>query len=146
MCGYNYYNKDEQSIQFVLQGADCEILVKLVDVVSVNAKLDMNFDDFFKNDGPTRFIDNMAAYLGIDPSKIKIAKIVPGSVIIDFVIIPAEKPDTAADEPEPMIVNSQETADKVEEAKASGDTDSPYSNVISDEITEDEFYEAEKAQ
>jgi len=130
----------------VLQGADCELLVKLVDVVSVNAKLDMNFDDFFNNDGPTRFIDNMAAYLGIDPSKIKIAKIVPGSVIIDFVIIPVEKPDTAADEPEPVIVNSQETADKVEEAKASGDTDSPYNNVISDEIAEDESYEAEKAQ
>lgn len=127
-------------------GADCELLIKLVDVVSVNAKLDMNFDDFFKNDGPTRFIDNMAAYLGIDPSKIKIAKIVPGSVIIDFIVIPTEKPDAAADEPEPLIVNSPETAAKVEEAKSSGDTNSPYSNVISDEATPAESYEEEKAQ
>jgi len=137
---------DEQSIQFVLMGADCELLIKLVDVVSVNAKLDMNFDDFFKNDGPTRFIDNMAAYLGIAPSKIKIAKIVPGSVIVDFVVIPSEKPDAAADEPEPLIVNTPETAAKVEEANANGDTNSPYNKVVSDEITPAENYEEEKAQ
>lgn len=136
---------DEQSIQFVLMGADCELLIKLVDVVSVNAKLDMNFDDFFKNEGPTRFIDNLTAYLGIEPSKMKIAKIVPGSVIIDFAVIPVEKPDAAADEPEPLIINSQETADLVEEAKKSGDTDSPYSNVTTDEVSEPSF-EEDKAQ
>lgn len=129
----------------MLMGEDCELLIKLVDVVAVNAKLEMSFDEFFKTDGPTRFIDNVAAVLNIEPSKIKIAKIAEGSVIIDFFVIPVEMPDAAADEPEPLIVSDEETAELVKEAKASGDTESPYSNVVTDEVPEPSL-EEEKAQ
>lgn len=94
-------------------GEGCEILIKLVDIVVVNAKLEIDYDSFFATDGPTNFIDNMAAFLGIDPSKIKIAKITQGSVIIDFVVIPFEIEDAAADSPEPVVVNSEEEEQEI---------------------------------
>lgn len=92
---------------------ECELLIKLIDVVQVSAKILMDFKEFFDTDGPTRFIDNLSSFLNIDPSKIKIAKITQGSVIIDFVIIPFEEEDSKSDEQEPIIVNSEQTADEM---------------------------------
>lgn len=92
---------------------ECELLIKLIDVVQVNAKIQMDFKDFFQTDGPTRFIDNLSVFLNIDPSQIKIAKITEGSVIIDFVIIPFEQEDSKSDEEEPIIFNSEQTANEM---------------------------------
>ena len=116
-------------------GEDCELLVKLVDVVKVNSKLDMDFDEFFATDGPTNFIDNMAAFLGIDPSKIKIAKITEGSVIIDFVIIPFEFEDVSSDAPEPIVVNSAEDAESLSD---SDESDSVVKDVVIEEVSIEE--------
>lgn len=115
-------------------GNECELLVKLVDVVLVNTKLEMDFDTFFATDGPTNFIDNMAVFLGIDPSKIKIAKITQGSVIIDFVVIPFEVADVASDRPDLVIVNSAEAAESLENSDSTDD-------VVYDEVEEEMSYE-----
>jgi len=104
---------------------ECELLIKQVDVVAVNAKIEMDFDQFFSTDGPTRFIDNMAAFLNIDPSKLKIAKIQKGSVIIDFLIISNEKEDASSEAPEPNIVANQEDADKAKDTDDNFVTDEP---------------------
>lgn len=53
----------------------------------------------------------MASFLNIDPSKIKIAKVTPGSVIIDFFIIPFEQPDTPASTPDPVTITTQEQSE-----------------------------------
>lgn len=111
-------------------GEDCELLIKLVEIVQVNSKLEMDFIEFFATDGPTNFIDNMAAFLNIDPSKIKIAKITEGSVIIDFVIIPFEVEDVLSDAPDPIIVNSAEDMESINESEDSA-------NIVTDNVQEE---------
>jgi len=44
--------------------------------------MEMDINDFYKDDGPTLFIDRIAAFLGIPPNKMRIVSIVEGSVII----------------------------------------------------------------
>jgi hypothetical protein len=44
--------------------------------------MEMNIDDFYKDNGPTLFIDRICAFLGIPPNKMRIISIVEGSVII----------------------------------------------------------------
>jgi len=46
----------------------------------------MPISDFYATDGPTLFIDRMAAFLGIPNDKMRIVSIVEGSVIIDYEI------------------------------------------------------------
>jgi hypothetical protein len=53
----------------------------------------MNIDDFFRDDGQTRFINRMAALLKInDTSRIKIVGIYTGSVQIIAIINPPAIP------------------------------------------------------
>lgn len=49
-------------------------------------RMEMAIDDFYTNDGPTLFIDSMAAFLGISSDKMRIVSIVEGSVVIDYEI------------------------------------------------------------
>lgn len=42
--------------------------------------------DFYNNNGPTTFITNICAFLGIDTGRLKIVGIRTGSTIVDFVI------------------------------------------------------------
>ena len=51
--------------------------------MAVSAKLDMNFADFYEE----RYIENMANLLEIDPSRIKVVSVIPGSVVIDFIVL-----------------------------------------------------------
>jgi len=48
--------------------------------------MEMPISDFYASDGPTLFIDRMAAFLGIPNDKMRIVSIVEGSVIIDYEI------------------------------------------------------------
>jgi len=68
----------------------------------VTSKLDMSFDDFLSNNGQTSFVDNVAALLGISPSRIKVTKIVRGSVVIDFSVLSSipEVPATPEEDPD----------------------------------------------
>lgn len=50
----------------------------------------MNINQFFAEDGVTRFINRMAALLQInDTSRIKVVGVYSGSVVIDSLITPA---------------------------------------------------------
>lgn len=49
-------------------------------------RLDIPVSDFFRNTGTTNFIDNIAAFLNIDPGRIKIVGVRTGSTIIDYFI------------------------------------------------------------
>lgn len=50
-------------------------------------KIEMDIDSFYKSNGPTLFIDRMAAFLGISTDKMRIVSIVSGSVVIDYEIV-----------------------------------------------------------
>jgi len=114
----------------------CELLIKQVEVVAVNAKIEMDFDQFFNSDGPVRFIDNMAAFLGIDPSKIKIAKIQKGSVIIYFLIISNENADVPSEATDPIIVANEEDSEAA--------TDPNNTTFVTEEVPEEQSQQEEK--
>jgi len=50
-------------------------------------KIEMDLDTFYATDGPTLFVDKMAAFLGIPNDKLRIVSIVKGSVQIKYEII-----------------------------------------------------------
>jgi len=49
--------------------------------------MDWTLDAFFAAGGTTKFVDRLAASLGIHASNIKIVSVYQGSVIVDFAII-----------------------------------------------------------
>jgi len=57
-----------------------------VKTLKLACKIDMSFDDFFATDGHITFINNMASFLNINPNRIKIVSIKPGSVDVDMSI------------------------------------------------------------
>lgn len=62
---------------------NCKVRVSLTNSIQLTARFSMDINDFFANDGQTKFIDRMCAVLGIvDTSRLKIVGIYNGSVII----------------------------------------------------------------
>lgn len=49
-------------------------------------RMDWSMSEFFASGGTTRFVDRLAASLGISANRIKTVAIYEGSVIVDFVI------------------------------------------------------------
>lgn len=64
-------------------------------------RMEWTLAEFYADGGTTRFVDRMAAVLGIDVSQIKVVAVYEGSVIIDFFI--------------ESLYSSEEDADEVEE-------------------------------
>lgn len=61
----------------------CQVRVSLTNSIQLTARFSMDINDFFIDDGQTKFIDRMCAILGIvDTSRLKIVGIYNGSVII----------------------------------------------------------------
>jgi len=57
----------------------------------LSLRVEMDFDTFYKTNGPTLFVDRMAAFLGIPNHKLRIVSIVKGSVKIKFEVIMDEE-------------------------------------------------------
>lgn len=73
---------------FILTGADtCIVKLEMMEAVQVSLKLEMPLTDFYSTNGPTLFIDRMAAFLGIPNDKLRIVSITEGSVDIRFEIV-----------------------------------------------------------
>lgn len=53
----------------------------------LSLKVEMDLDTFYATDGPTLFVDKMAAFLGIPNSKMRIVEIVKGSVKLKFEVV-----------------------------------------------------------
>lgn len=82
---------------------NCKVRVSLTNSIQLTARFAMNIDDFFRDDGVTKFINRMCALLSInDTSRVKIVGVYAGSVQLVSVI----DPDVVS------LVNST-TADKV---------------------------------
>lgn len=80
---------------------NCKVRVSLTNSIQLTARFAMNIDDFFRDDGVTKFINRMCALLSInDTSRVKVVGIYTGSVQIVTIIDPEMIPlinSTAAD-------------------------------------------------
>jgi len=59
--------------------------------------MEWTLDEFYADGGTTRFVDRIAAALGIDRSRIKTVAVYEGSVIVDFFIEAESTSDEDAD-------------------------------------------------
>jgi len=87
-CGANIYNSDNRTIEFVITNReDCKLQVRTVNSVKISVTMDSTIEDFYSNDGEALFVDKIAAFLNIDPSRIRIANVLKGSVIVNFDVV-----------------------------------------------------------
>lgn len=81
--------------------SNCQVRVRLTSFVQLSARINIEYSQFFTNDGPTTLLTNIAAYLNIDPGRLKIVGIKPGSVeIILQIAEPFEEEPEEGTEPE----------------------------------------------
>ena len=86
-CGTNFYLSKKSIMIFLITGEDdCIIEVKNSNAIALNARMDISVADFYKDDGVTKFIDRVAASLGISQDRIRIVGVYTGSTNVDFII------------------------------------------------------------
>ena len=86
ICGANIFNSEKQTIEFVISNINCIPHLIVTDSVRVSLRLETTVDNFYKNNGVATFIDKIAAFLGIETSRIKIVDVRKGSAIVEFFI------------------------------------------------------------
>ena len=84
-CGENRYVGVENFLEFYLTPG-CEILVEPRDAIMTKVRLEWTLAEFYADGGVTRFVDRMAASLGISAHRIKTVAVYEGSVIIEYEI------------------------------------------------------------
>ena len=94
LCGSNKFFYKNYTMHFVVTGdPTCRVRVSLTNSIQLTARFAMNINDFFRDDGQTRFINRMCALLSInDTSRVKIVGIYTGSVQIITIISPPAIP------------------------------------------------------
>jgi hypothetical protein len=80
-CGSNKYFYKNNTIHFVITGdLNCQVRVTLTNSIQLTTRFAMDIATFFNIDGQTKFIDRIAALLGIsDVSRIKVVGVFTGS-------------------------------------------------------------------
>lgn len=87
-CGMNIYDPDNSTIQFILNNdPKCVLKVRTINAIRITMHLETTVEDFYKNNGDATFIDKISTFLGLDLSRVRIAKIRTGSVYVDFDIV-----------------------------------------------------------
>jgi hypothetical protein len=82
-CGSNKFFYENYTVHFVVTGdQDCQVRVSLTNSIKLNARFEMDINDFYESDGETLFIDRMAAVLGITTDRIKVVGVYEGSVVV----------------------------------------------------------------
>ena len=105
-CGANVYDSNLNKISFILTAEkDCVLSVRTINAVRVNLRMETTLDDFYKNDGEATFFDKISTFLGIDFSRIRIANIRAGSVIVDFQIVENKGFDQGASSTDSINLN-----------------------------------------
>lgn len=95
-CGANNFYYSNGTIEFVLNGVnDCHVRVKLSSYIQLTAKLSVAVADFYNNNGPTTFLTNICAFLGIDTGRLKIVSVRSGSTDVTFYITPQPIPSNS---------------------------------------------------
>jgi hypothetical protein len=92
-CGENRFVGIENFLEFYIT-SNCLIEIEPKDSIMTKVRMDWSLSEFYSDGGTTRFVDRMAASLGIAANRIKTVAIYEGSVIVDFVI-EADEGETA---------------------------------------------------
>lgn len=86
-CGAHTYFYQNNTVHFVVNGDyDCDVKVELVNSVQVTARFSTTVPDFIADNGVSRFIDRICAFLGISTDRLKIVDVREGSAIVEFYI------------------------------------------------------------
>lgn len=80
-CGENRYNGVSNVLEFYLNRG-CMINIELIDSIQANVRLNWTMSEFFADGGTTKFVDRIAASLGIKAANIKVVSVYMGSVIV----------------------------------------------------------------
>lgn len=88
-CGDHVFFPSNRTIIFYIDAQpSCVVKVSIIPSIQLSLRIDIKPLDFYKNNGPTTFIDNISALLGISSDRIRIVSILTGSTIINFIILP----------------------------------------------------------
>ena len=79
-CGENRYLGVVNILEFYLN-ANCQIMVVPVDSIQTSIRLNWTLAEFYSSGGTTKFVDRMAAALGIKAANVKIVSVYEGSVV-----------------------------------------------------------------
>ncbi len=86
-CGEWRFIGVENILEFYIATKDCEIHVVPKDSIRSRIRMSWTLAEFYADGGTTRFVDRLAASLGIDSSSIQVTAVYEGSVQIEFLII-----------------------------------------------------------
>jgi hypothetical protein len=84
-CGENRFVGVENFLEFYIR-PNCEIKIEPRDAIMTKVRMEWSLAEFYSNGGVTRFVDRLAASLGINANRIKTVAVYEGSTIVDFTI------------------------------------------------------------
>ena len=96
-CGENRFVGVENYLEFYITSA-CMIRIEPRDAIMTRVRMEWSLDEFYANGGVTRFVDRMAASLGISAHRIKTVAVYEGSTVVDTQIVPEEDSNQSAEE------------------------------------------------
>lgn len=85
-CGENRYVGVSNVLEFYLTRG-CTIYIQPIDSIQSSVRMNWTMNQFFSDGGTTKFVDRVAASLGIKVANVKVVSIYEGSVVVDFQII-----------------------------------------------------------
>jgi len=80
-CGENRFVGIENFLEFYITPG-CLIEIEPKDSIMTKVRMDWSLAEFYSDGGTTRFVDRLAASLGISSSRIKTVAIYEGSVVV----------------------------------------------------------------
>lgn len=80
-CGENRYVGVENILEFYLP-PQCNLTIEPVDSIQTTVRLNWTLSEFYSSGGTTKFVDRVAASLGIKVANVKIVSVYMGSVIV----------------------------------------------------------------
>ena len=84
-CGENRFVGIENFLEFYITPG-CVIEIEPRDAIMTKVRMEWTMAEFYSDGGTTRFVDRLAASLGIASYRIKTVAVYEGSVVVDFVI------------------------------------------------------------
>jgi hypothetical protein len=85
-CGENRYIGVVNILEFYITPG-CVLRILPRDSIQCNVRLEWTFAEFFADGGTTRFVDRLAASLGIHFGDIKVVSVYEGSLVVDYEIL-----------------------------------------------------------
>jgi biopolymer transport protein ExbD len=82
-CGENRFVGVENFLDFYLTPG-CAIEIKPRDAIMTSVRMEWTLEEFYADQGVTRFSDRVAATLGVHRSTVHVVAVYEGSVIVDF--------------------------------------------------------------